>query len=101
MQLRMVTLSRQLFCGLTSAAVAFVSTSHATDKEYGVYEFVVRKAVGTFDQATSGLQDAAVKAGWLVVATVDAGKMDRLHQGRIERTVDLLAHVSTIQGGNQ
>ena len=76
MQLRMATLSQQLFWALTLAAVAFVSTSRASDKEYGVYEFVVRKAQGTFDHATSGLQDAAGKSGWLVVATVDAGKMD-------------------------
>jgi hypothetical protein len=43
--------------------------------EYGVYEFVVRKAQGTFDQVSEGIRDAATAAGWNVVAVVDAGTM--------------------------
>ncbi len=49
---------------------------YASEKEYGVYEFVVRKTQGQFDQLTSSLQNAATQSGWSVVATVDAGKMD-------------------------
>ena len=62
-------------CGYTLVALAFVLISHASEKEYGVYEFVVRKAEGTLDQATARLHESAAKSGWHVVATVDAGKM--------------------------
>lgn len=50
-------------------------TTHASEKEYGVYEYVVRKAQGTFEQIASDLHDAATRSGWRVATTVDAGKM--------------------------
>ncbi len=49
---------------------------YASEKEYGVYEFVVRKTQGQFDQLTSSLQNAATQSGWSVVATHDPRKKD-------------------------
>jgi len=49
--------------------------AHAGNAEYGVYEFVVRKAGGTLEQVAAAVRDAATQAGWNVAAVVDAGKM--------------------------
>ncbi len=46
-----------------------------SEKEYGVYEYVIRKAQGTYEQITVDLEAAAAKSGWKVVAVVDAGVM--------------------------
>ena len=40
----------------------------ASEREYGVYEYVVRNAQGAYDQITADLRLAAEKAGWQVVA---------------------------------
>ena len=48
----------------------------ASEREYGVYEYVVRNAQGAYDQITADLRLAAEKAGWQVIAANDAGQME-------------------------
>jgi uncharacterized protein (DUF302 family) len=42
-------------------------------KEYGVYEYVVQSAHGSFDEIATALENAATAAGMRVLAKVDAG----------------------------
>jgi len=56
--------------------IAQTSVSRASEKEYGVYEYVVRNVQGTYDQITADLRLAAEKAGWQVIAVNDAGQME-------------------------
>ncbi|MCI0443748.1 hypothetical protein L0152_11100 [bacterium] len=48
---------------------------HAEDttKEYGVYQYVVTPARGTFDEISKALDQSANGSGWRVLAMVDAG----------------------------
>lgn len=56
--------------------LAISSTVYGTEREYGVYEYVITKALGTFEGVAADLQGAAEQAGWKVLAAVDAGKME-------------------------
>jgi uncharacterized protein (DUF302 family) len=42
-------------------------------KEYGVYEYVVQSAQGSFDEIATALENAATAAGMRLLAKVDAG----------------------------
>lgn len=42
-------------------------------KEYGVYEYVVQSAEGSFEEISQALENSATEAGWQVLAKVDAG----------------------------
>jgi hypothetical protein len=61
---------------LCLAIITQTNPSRASEKEYGVYEFVVRNAQGPYDQITADLRQAAEKAGWQVAAVTDAGQME-------------------------
>jgi hypothetical protein len=59
---------------MLSLAVGLAATDgHAGEETYGVYQYVVEKAQGSFDDISTSLEAAAVAEGWQVLATVDAG----------------------------
>jgi hypothetical protein len=43
------------------------------EKEYGVYEYVVQSAQGSFDEISTALENSATENGWRLLAKVDAG----------------------------
>lgn len=50
----------------------FAHAQNAT-KEYGVYQYVITSASGTFDEISNALSQHATDSGWRVVEKVDAG----------------------------
>lgn len=57
-------------------ALFFATAGMASEKEYGVYEYVVKKAQGSFEQVSADLHAAASGAGWKILAAIDAGPME-------------------------
>ena len=55
---------------LLMAGLAFTED---TTKGYGVYQYVVQSASGSFDEISAALEKAASAAGWRVLANVDSG----------------------------
>ena len=49
------------------------ATLLADNQPRGVYEYVVQKVEGSFDEAAGSLEAAAAEAGWEVVAALEAG----------------------------
>jgi len=45
-------------------------------KDYGVYEYVIKKASGSFSENVKAIETAAVKHGWELAASFDAGTPD-------------------------
>ncbi|MDZ7267519.1 MAG: hypothetical protein ONB48_19630 [candidate division KSB1 bacterium] len=56
-------------------ALLALHPAHAQNgkKEYGVYQYVVQSAPGTFADISAALENAARAAGWRLLAKVDAG----------------------------
>ncbi len=46
------------------------------EKEYGVYQYVIESAHGTFEAISSSIENSARAAGWSVVTKVNAGVPD-------------------------
>jgi hypothetical protein len=70
----MSTLCRVLLA-LLFASLSIVQ-AEAAEKEYGVYEYVVCNAKGTFDQISADIEAAVLRDGWTLLAKVDAGVPD-------------------------
>jgi uncharacterized protein (DUF302 family) len=43
------------------------------EKEYGVYEYVIQSAQGSFEDISAALETGAAENGWQILAKVDAG----------------------------
>ena len=63
----------QLFLSILLLIFIPIGLRGQEKKEYGVYEYVVTKVVGTIEQISAGLSDTASKNGWIVLTAFDAG----------------------------
>jgi len=53
-------------------------------KEYGVYEYVVQSAPGTFEEISAALENSVASSAWRLLAKVDAGVPEGCsHQARV------------------
>ena len=72
---------------------AAVTVVHAQEskKEYGVYEYVLRNIQGGFQQSAANLDSSVTKAGWRLLAQVDAGVPENCtYKARVFVIVDTL-----------
>ena len=75
-------------------------TAQESQREYGVYEYVVRNVKGDFEQAAQNIQSSALKAGWTVLAGIDAGVPEQCtYRARVLVLVDTL-YANRLMGRN-
>jgi hypothetical protein len=70
-------------------------------KDYGVYQYVIQSAQGTFEEISSALEQGARAAGWNVVAKVNAGVPEGCtYNARVFALYDS-AYAQKIMGANR